>query len=390
MAREPIEVPVEPAVMQWLRTSAGWTRPEVSKRLKVPEEAYLKIETGEKKPTLRQIEFLAKAFHRPVAAFLLPAPAQEPNLPQDFRLIPTDKQEYSKKLRRAFRRARWLQESSRELMTNLSLGIEPAISKHSLSDEPTKIAAQERAASGIALETQTNWKNSYEAFTKWRDFLEMKNIRVFQISMPIEEARGFSLTDKKPYLVAVNSGDDVNARIFTLFHEYGHILLSETSVCIPTFELSKSTSKTTLVERWCNRFAAEFILPPETKQVLEEEAQYARKHGIGKMLSRNSRRLKVSKYALLVRMKEFGLIKEVQKTEYTEQLKKIDKKKGGFGKGLTQLERCRQERGSNYVALVLENLDRGLINTKDALDFLSIRMKYLDSLRNLQRGAKNG
>ncbi len=389
MTRETISVPVEPIVLQWLRNSSGWTQAEVSKKLGLQEDTYLKIESGERKPTLRQIELLAKTFHRPVAAFLLSAPAEEPSLPQDFRSIPSDKRPFSRKLRRVFRRARWLQNSSKELMTNLSLSIEPGIKKHNLSDNPAEIAVQERSASGINLDVQSKWKNSYEAFAMWRNFLECKNIRTFQISMPIGEARGFSLTDKKPYLIVVNSADDINARIFTLFHEYGHILLSETSVCIPELASNKDGSKEASAERWCNKFAAEFILPLETRSQLATELPVINQSGFWKALNHYSNRFKVSKFALLIRMKEFDLIKDVDLTKFIELLRESEKKKGGVGRGLTQLDRCRQERGNNYVSLVLGNLDRGLINTRDALDYLSIRMKYLDSLRSRQRGAKN-
>ncbi len=389
MPREPIVVPVEPAVMQWLRASSGWTPVEVSKRLGVQEDAYAKMEAGEKTPTLRQIELLAKAFHRPVAAFLLPAPPEEPSLPKDFRLIPSDKKEFSRKMRRVFRRARWLQELSQELMINLSFSIEPNLGKYKLSDNPATVAAGERQASGITLEQQMKWKDSYKAFSAWRDYLENKNLRVFQISMPPEEARGFSLTDKKPYLIVVNTADDINARIFTLFHEYAHLLLSETSVCIPEF-VAVESNDAARVERWCNRFAAEFLLPQQTRQHLVIETQAGQQQGLGKLLGKYSSKFKVSKYALFVRMKEFNIVSDVQLNQFVESVKKTVRKKGGFGRGLTQLDRCNQERGSNYVSLVLENLDRGHINTRDALDYLSIRMKYLDALRSRQRGAKNG
>jgi transcriptional regulator with XRE-family HTH domain len=79
--REVFRVPVEPAVMQWLRSISGWTLVEVSKRLGVRKDTYLKMERGEKKPTIRQVKILAKAFHRPIATFLLPAPPKEPPLP---------------------------------------------------------------------------------------------------------------------------------------------------------------------------------------------------------------------------------------------------------------------------------------------------------------------
>jgi Zn-dependent peptidase ImmA (M78 family)/DNA-binding XRE family transcriptional regulator len=380
------EVKVQPSVLQWLRASSGWSPVEVSKKIGVQETAYQSMELGEKKPTLKQIELLAKAFRRPVAAFLLPSPPQESSLPKDFRLISNEKKEFSKKLRRVFRRARWLQELSSDLMGNLSLNIEANIAKSSLSGNPVELASNERLESNITLETQMRWKTPYEAFAAWRDYLEKKNIRTFQMSMPIDEARGFALTDKKPYLIVVNTADDINARIFTLFHEYGHILLSETSVCIPEFDLSKDSTKLKLVESWCNRFAAEFILPQEIKQRLANDEN---RGDLGKLLNKYSSRFKVSKYALLVRMREFGLVKDAELAEFVEKVRVANAKKGGFGRGLTQLQRCKQERGETYVSMVLENLDRGFINTRDALDYLSIRMKYLDSLRSRQRGGKN-
>ena len=45
--------------------------------------------------------------------------------------------------------------------------------------------------------------------------------------MPIEDARGFSLTEVEPFVIVVNESDAPNAKIFTLFHEYGHILLNQ-------------------------------------------------------------------------------------------------------------------------------------------------------------------
>jgi len=53
------------------------------------------------------------------------------------------------------------------------------------------------------------------------------NILVFQFSMPIEDARGFALTDMNPNVIVVNSKDSIEARLFSLMLEFGHILLGE-------------------------------------------------------------------------------------------------------------------------------------------------------------------
>ncbi len=383
MTREPVLLPVEPSVMQWLRESAGWTTSEVSGKLGLQEESYLRFERGEKKPTLRQIMLLAKAFKRPMAAFLLSVPQQESALPQDFRKLPKDKREFGRKMRRVFRKARWLQETSNELMSNLNINLDPAIKRYRLSDNPSRIADGEREASAIALEMQMKWKSPYAAFASWREYVESKNIRVFQISMPIEEARGFSLTDAKPNVIVVNSADDINARIFTLFHEYAHILLAKTSVCIPEFGQSDDSGEIAMVERWCNKFAADFLLPQVAREYICRNASSI---DVGKLSSK----LKVSKYALMIRMVEFGVISGQQLNEFLTKVPKAPTgKKGGFGKGMTQLDKAKQEKGNGYLSLVMENLDRGMINTKDALDYLSVRMKYLEKIKSKEKGAKN-
>jgi len=383
MPRESVLLPVEPSVMQWLRESAGWTTGETSSKLGVQEESYLRLERGEKKPTLRQITLLAKAFRRPMTAFLLPAPQQESALPQDFRKLPKDKREFGRKMRRIFRKSRWLQETSKELMSNLNINLDPAIRICRLSDNPSSVAERERTASPVTLDMQMKWKSPYAAFAGWREYIESKNIRVFQISMPMEEARGFSLTDAKPHVIVVNSADDINARIFTLFHEYAHILLAKTSVCMPEFMQLDDSGETAAIERWCNKFAADFLLP---QSVLEHLGKNAPNVDVGRLSSK----LKVSKYALMIRMKEFGVISDRQLSEFLNKAPQTPSgKKGGFGKGLTQLDRARQEKGNGYLLLVMENLDRGMINTKDALDYLSVRMKYLEKIKSKEKGAKN-
>ena len=57
--------------------------------------------------------------------------------------------------------------------------------------------------------------------------LETHNILVFQGDFEREEAQGFSISSQQPYAIILSSGDYPNARSFTLFHELGHLLLSE-------------------------------------------------------------------------------------------------------------------------------------------------------------------
>ena len=79
MPHKSLEVSVEPKVLIWARKSIGRNIEEVAKRLKVSENTVASWELGQKKPTLVQLEKLAKTIYkRPLAAFFLPSPPAEP------------------------------------------------------------------------------------------------------------------------------------------------------------------------------------------------------------------------------------------------------------------------------------------------------------------------
>jgi hypothetical protein len=42
---------------------------------------------------------------------------------------------------------------------------------------------------------------------------------------------------------------------------------------------------------------------------------------------------------------------------------------------------CLSEKGHNFVSLVLKNSDLGYITSKDALDYLDVKLRHLEKLR---------
>jgi len=147
-------------------------------------------------------------------------------LPDDFRVLPSGKgQHISRKLRLAIREARRLQAIATDLMKEMGLEITVEIGKANLSDDPEGLAKIERARLGIDLKEQFHWKDEGEAFLRWRKAIENLNILVFQLPIPVRSARGFSLLGEGLPAIVVSSSDAIQARIFTLFHEYAHLLL---------------------------------------------------------------------------------------------------------------------------------------------------------------------
>jgi Zn-dependent peptidase ImmA (M78 family) len=62
--------------------------------------------------------------------------------------------------------------------------------------------------------------------------------------------------------VVLNSAWDVAARIYTLFHEIGHLLTRTDSACFD-YHAGAARSKDLLLERWCERFAAAALIPKD-------------------------------------------------------------------------------------------------------------------------------
>ena len=212
--KKSFEVEINPQVIKWAINTSGWSIKKLSQKSIASENTIKKWIKGEKYPTFRQLENLSKYLKRPVAVFLLPNPPEEKPLPTDHRTLPGNrKNKFDKKTILAIRAARRLQRISKELGGNLNQNIEPKISSFNLSENPEGIAKVYRSKFQITEEVQKNWKSPYEAFNTLRELIENLNILVLQLPMPMEDARGFALTDDIPPVIVVNSKDKIEARI---------------------------------------------------------------------------------------------------------------------------------------------------------------------------------
>jgi Zn-dependent peptidase ImmA (M78 family) len=374
-----LDVEVEPKVLQWVIGTSGWTQAEITKKLKISPSTFQNWLTGEIHPSLKQLEELSKTVKRPLAAFFLSQPPEEPPLPKDYRQLPDKEGKFDKKTILAIRRARRLQNISKELSENLNIPLRSVITYVKQSDDQKKIAEYYRKDFGLTEEFQKKIKTPYDMFSFLRDALEKKNILVFQIPMLLEDARGFTLVDTSPEVVIANSKDQIEARIFTLMHEFGHVLLHESGVSMP--ERTLFAQRVGPVEKWCNDFASAFILPEVMANV--EFTGYKNNLTDTLILSKFSRRYKVSKSMLLYNMFK---LRYISQKEYDTVLKRypldnIRGKSTGFAAASVD-KRCIQEKGQKFVSLVASNFEQGLITRSDALDYLSIKSKNLEKILN--------
>ena len=377
-------VDAKPAVLKYFIESSGWDVGELGRKIKVGEATIRGWMDGGTRPMLSHLERLSVVLRRPLAAFLLSVPPEEKPFPKDYRTLPGREGKFDKVTILALRRARRLQKISRELSENLRYGSKPAIGSYSVHASTKDAGREQRGLFGITEEVRMKWRTPYDAFSRLREVIEGKNVLVFQMAMPLGDARGFTLVDEDPAVMVVNQRDQIEAKIFTLMHEFGHVLLKESGVSMA--ENSLIIHEADNVEKWCNDFASSFLLSEDVAKAAFDSNRASITDT--STLNKLSGAYKVSKYMLLYNMQKLGYITNDQREEvlgrYKPEIEKApktgEKKGGGFPRSAET--RCMSEMGQKFVSLVISNMERGNITQSDALDYLSIKSRNLDKLTN--------
>ena len=374
MKKQILKLGANSEIIEWVIKTSGWEIDEILKKLEISRNTYEKWIKGLDKPTLKQLELISWKTKRPLAIFFLDKIPQEKPTPKDFRLNPRQEGKFDKRTIFAIRKARKLQSILKDFGEN-NIGEIIKSLKVNINTSPKEVASKLRDEFGIKEELQRKTKDSYKFFKILREKLEKEKIFNFQFSMPLEDARGFTLSDELPRVVVVNSKDIIEARIFTLIHELGHALLEDTEISIPNFvDLNKH-------EKWCNEFASSFLLPQEmAKRIFEENSKNLVEYNTLKTLSR---KYKVSKSMLLYNMVKLKFITPLDYEEILDKFTKKDYSKIKLGgAGVSAEKKCLSELGTSFVSLVADNIDKKTITYSDALDYLSIKSRNFEKLLN--------
>jgi transcriptional regulator with XRE-family HTH domain len=79
---------VETSVLEWARVSAGYTVDEAAGKLRTKPKTIENWESGNKRPSIGQVRYMANVYKRPFHFFFLERPPADPPIPHDYRRLP--------------------------------------------------------------------------------------------------------------------------------------------------------------------------------------------------------------------------------------------------------------------------------------------------------------
>lgn len=378
-------VPISGGVLGWAREEAGLTRLGLAERAQLPVEGIEAWETGAELPTKGQFSKLVKALKRPSAVFFLPEPPASASMPTALRRAPgLGAHRIGPEEALQIRWARRLQEITSWVIKDS--GQNPAaLDRCSLEADPVESADQVRKRSTVSTEEQLGWPNPSAAFRAWRGYLEEQGVLVLQLSMGKSSIRGFSVWDEYAPLVAVNTAYHPTARIFTLFHEVGHLLTRSDAACL-SFVLP--SDRGIEAERWCERYAAAFLLPEDAL------LKAAEGYGISSALRTTdpdkarliANRFSVSTRATALRLQEIGLAEPSLYGAVVSMFADRDWNSPTGGGEQPTTKRRLGQLGAKIPEILLDATDRGRLTIRDMADFLQLKTGQLYDLKGLIHG----
>ncbi len=383
MARQTILVKTNPKVVRWIIDDSGLDVAELAEKIKVAESDVERWMASNVEIEMKKLEKLSRVLKRPLATFFLPEPPKESRIP-DYRRLPGQEEiRLSPDTRAKIRDARHLQEIAEDLMKAQGMDAEPRVAAVTAQSSPERIAETERRKLGLesgAL-SMPEAKTPREIYNALRQTIESLNIFVFQASMQIEEVRAIALSDRLPMVIVVSSKDIVEARIFSLLHEYGHVLLRKDGMCIPqTVYESGSYDDLQRIEAWCNSFAASVLMPdgPLLKECRRLEERGFEKEEI---IYRLAAKFKVSRQAAAVRLRNLGKDDPASGYGLLQKIKNSETRRSAKNTGGVERTRlCISSKGRKFISLVLESEVRDIIHISDVADHLGIKLKHLKKL----------
>ena len=361
-----VEVPINPEVLKWAINSSDYEQHELFQTTKYLDK-WLK---GEKKPTLVQLGNFSKKIRIPFGYLLAKEPPEQIQTYTDYRTIKNSP----------------IKKPSRGLIETIN-DMEFKISW--MRDYRISIGAEEISAIGmfskrkygisemvsqirVLLKLENDWAfhtgSFNEAYNLLKERIESLGVLVMKDALvlgnthrrlDINEFRAFILYDDYAPLIFLNGQDSKAGRIFSLLHEFCHLLMSKEDNIIVDPDNT---------EDLCNQVAARFLMPKEVLFYLLESID-----DIDSEIDILANKFKVSPLALariLYSLKVITL--ERYEQVYENSIKNYKLSKSNKGEGGNHYATKRSNLSTEFTKAVLISAGEGKTLYSNAYKLLNV------------------
>lgn len=366
------EIPVSPEVLQWAREFRRLSVDDAASRLDIKADDLRALEAGEKTPSLTLFEKIAGKYKLPQATLFRGTPPKNPAQPADYRTLGGSVPVESFELSVAVSNARTLLNQLQRVAEDDAEFRLPNLPTYQLAGDASELGEHERQRLNVSFETQKEWRDAADAFRQWRRLIERQGVSVFMQKFPLENCRGFTIYDsKKLPCIVVNKDEQFDvARVFTLIHEYCHLLVRKPGI--------SDENRANPIEAFCNRFAAGFLMPKSALREILPSWPNEPVEWSDAQIDHWAKQLKVSRQALAIRLEDLRLAPLGFNRRFVGQ---VPLKKREKPTKISAVTTRISEIGSNYAGVVLEAFDRRAITLADTVEALGLSQRHFERVR---------
>jgi Zn-dependent peptidase ImmA (M78 family) len=331
--------------------------------------------SGEAQPTLKQLEDFARLTHTAIGYFFLPQPPALALPVPDFRTVRDEAlAEPSSDLLDTLYLCQQRQDWYRDHARTHGLPALPFVGSASLSEAPEAVAQRLRDTLGLSAEARSQLATWTDALRQSITRAEDAGVMVMVSSvvgsnshrkLDVGEFRGFALADGLAPLVFLNGGDSKAAQMFTLAHELAHVWLGATGVS----DTQAGQVPAQHTERWCNRVAAELLMP-----LRDLQASHQPNTPIAGEIQRLAREFKVSTLVALRRLFDAGYLdRDALWQHYREEQERLRTLKERSSSGGDFYRSLGARTSKRFARAIVSSTLEGLTSFPDAFRMLGMR-----------------
>jgi Zn-dependent peptidase ImmA (M78 family) len=285
---------------------------DVASYADISESRLKTFEDGNKQPSRKQLERLARLYGVPLYAFYSDVIPNLSDTPRDYRKHTPSPASLSARGMKSVLNCEKISHFSYQLFRELNLTTPSWPNQPQVSQSIAQKAESLRKEFDVWVQPRLD-KFGFIGTTEQkilgalRLFFEMHGNIASVNDAPVDDYMGFYLKPDSglPIIFVNRVVSSKKAQLFTFAHEFAHAILKEEGISNP-FVVQNA------IERSCNIFAAEFLAPISTFKKLAESQSRSTRDDIFKFIALVSSRSLLSQHATAIRLVESGYLSQNQ------------------------------------------------------------------------------